>query len=63
MIIIDIWISYGAPDWYVLRIVLLSLCIDDIFIDIWISYGAPGDVIGSVFTTNGALFVIISTVK
>jgi hypothetical protein len=48
-IIIDIWISYGALDWCVLRTVLLSLCIDDI--------------IGSVFTTYDALFVIISTVK
>jgi hypothetical protein len=55
------------------RTVLLSLCIDDILtiiIDIWISYGAlewcvlrTGDIIGFVFTTYGALFVIISTVK
>jgi hypothetical protein len=48
-IIIDILISYGSPDWCVLRTVLLSLCIDDIF--------------GSVFTTYGALFDTIRTVK
>jgi hypothetical protein len=47
--IIDILIIYGVPDWCVLWTVLLSLRIDDI--------------IGSVFTTYGALFAIIGTVK
>jgi hypothetical protein len=46
--IIDIWISYGAPDWCVLRTVLLSLCIDDIFITVIITCGIILDIISTV---------------
>jgi hypothetical protein len=40
-IIIDIWISYGAPDRCV-------LCIDDIFGSVFTTYGALFDTISAV---------------